>query len=103
MPSFTKRDITGCFKKRKYTLGVYVDISKVSNTVDRQILTKKLQYYRIDSTVLEWFKNYLSNRKQYISSQDISENCLDIICGVLQGSLPGRLIFLIYVNDLFKV
>ena len=48
------------------------------------------------------FKSYLSNRKQYISSQDAPENCLDIICGVSQESILGPLLFLIYVNDLFK-
>ena len=61
-----------------------------------------MQYYGNDGTALEWFKSYLSNIKQYISPQDVSKNCLDIICGVLQGSLFGPLLFVIYVNDLFK-
>ena len=34
--------------------------------------------------------------------QDVFENCLDIICGIPQGSRLGPLIFLIFVNDLFK-
>ena len=61
-----------------------------------------LQYYGIDGTALKWFTSRLSNRKQYIFSQDVFKNCLDIICSVPIGSILGSLLFLAYVNDLFK-
>ena len=89
------RDITGSFEKGEYTLGVFIDLSKAFDTVDHQVLTKKLQYYGIDGTALKWFKSYLSNRKQYTFSQELSENCLDIICAFPQGSILGPLLFLV--------
>ena len=95
------RDVTGSFEKGEYTLGVFIDLSKVFNTVN-QVLIKKLRYYGIDGTAVEWFKSYRSNRKQYISSHDVSKNCLDIICHVLQGSILGPLLFVICLSDLFK-
>ena len=76
------RDITSSFEKGEYTLGIFIDLSKACDTAGHQILIKKLQCYGIDGTALEWSKSYLSSRKQYISSQDASENCLEIICGV---------------------
>ena len=57
------RAITGFYKKGEYTLGLFIDLSKGFN---HQILIKKLQYYGIDGTALEWFKSYVSNRNQYI-------------------------------------
>ena len=36
------RDIKGSFEKGEYTLGVFIDLSKASDTVDHQILIKKL-------------------------------------------------------------
>ena len=37
--------INQCFEKKKFILGVFVDLSKTVDTVDHQILLKKLEYY----------------------------------------------------------
>ena len=63
MPYFSLQEITGSFEKGGYTHEVFIDLSKALDNVDHQILIKKLKYYGIDGTVLEWFKSYLSNRK----------------------------------------
>ena len=50
----------------------------------------------------DWIKNYLTNRKQYTMVNGVSSNIDNIFCGVPQGSVLGPLLFLVYVNDIYK-
>ena len=57
-------------------------------------------HYGVRGCALEWFRSYLSDRKQYVSINGNNSNSLLITCGVPQGSVQGPLLFLIYINDL---
>jgi len=49
---------------------------------------------------VQWFDSYLTNRKQYTVLGDNKSELETISYGVLQGSVLGPLLFLIYVNDI---
>ena len=49
---------------------------------------------------LSIFKNYLSNRIQFVEYEDSKSDTLTITTGVPQRSVLGPLLFLIYINDI---
>ena len=68
-----------------------MDLSKAFDTVNHAMLIHKLEYYGVRGKALEWFKSYLSNRKQIVSDDSAYSIENYIICGVPQGSILGPL------------
>lgn len=79
--------------------GICVDLQNVL-TRYLDILLKKLNRSVIRGVANNWFSPYLQNRLQYISISGFNSDFEHLHCSVLQGSIPGPLLFLIYINAL---
>ena len=84
------------------TIAIYIDAMKAFDTVNHEILLKKLKHFGLKGKCAKWLKNYLSERKQCTIANDTVSNLEIITCGVPQGSVCGPLLFLLYINDITK-
>lgn len=48
-------------------LALFIVLRKAFDFVDHNLLINKLESYRLKNTELNWFKSYLSDRKQVVS------------------------------------
>jgi len=83
------------------TCSLFIDLAKAFDTVNHNILIKKLhQYYGLNGTALQQFTSCLTNCKQDTVVNGAKSNCRNIACGIPQGSTLGPLLFIMYINDL---
>ena len=78
---------------------VFIDLKKAFDTIDHEIILRKLSYFGADQATITWFQSYLSNRTQRCKVNGNLSTASTVTCGV-QGSILGPLLFLMYFNDL---
>jgi hypothetical protein len=82
-----------------YTIGIFLDLKKAFDLVDHNILLAKMQKYGITGISHDWFTSYLSGRSQVVDINGTYSNPQKVDMSVIQGSLLGPTLFLIYIND----
>jgi len=77
--------------------------AKAFDSVSHQKLLYKLLNYGISGNLLEWIKNFLSERLQCTKVGNTLSPYIYLTSGVIQGSCLGPLLFVIYINDVVSL
>ena len=64
-------------------------MQKAFDTVEHDIILTKLEHYGVRGLANDWFKSYLSDRKQFVSINGHDSNLASVLYGVPQGSVFG--------------
>ena len=98
--SFSLNDkILKGFDDRLLSGMILIKLQKAFDTINHDILLKKLNIISFSDHTVKWFQSYLSNCKFTVNLENSFSEVSSISCGVPQGSILCPLLFLIYVND----
>ena len=95
-------DCVTALDKRLYTVTVFLDFSKAFDTVNHDIMLRKLDRLGFRGNTNDYFRSYLCDRRMCVSVNGCDSETTTMNIGLPQGSVSAPWLFSLYINDMHR-
>ena len=79
---------------------IYSGLQKAFDKVPHQRLILKLKSHGMGNGIINWIEQWLTDRRQRVVVDGEVSSWKSVLSGVLQGSVLGPILLLVYIGDL---
>jgi Reverse transcriptase (RNA-dependent DNA polymerase) len=90
-------------KPNTYGALLFIDLSKAFDSINPELLLKKLEALGIRGTALKLIRSFLTDRKQFTYNGNIKSDIMSILFGVPQGGISSPILFNCFLNDIVNL
>ena len=93
---------TSSLDTKLYTIAIFLDLAKAFDTVNNDIMIRKMDWLGFRGITGQWFRSYLKNRKMYVDINSHHSHTKLMNIGLPQGSVTSPYLFSLYINDFHR-
>ena len=93
---------TDAFYNRLFTIVIFLDYSKAFDTVNKDIMLRKLDRLVFRGRSLDFFDSYLSDRRLFVELNGQRSETKTSDIGLPQGAISYPWMFGLYINDMHR-